>query len=281
MKQPRAALEIGEVLGGAGGPRRVEGYIQFKEWDQEDGGDAYWEEWRLSGPGGEVVWVEVDHYDNEVHLYRPAHFAETIEPSALTVGQVFTLTKGDRVYAARVTLIGSGKVVGVLGDPGCPLREGKEMGYYELELTDAHGTVTSVTLDSHGFEDLEAFWKERLTRSGQRAVLGKVVARERPGRPTAYSARSAHSAYPSAAARSAGGSSASGSSEINRFIVMTIFWVLVIAEVLWALFSCDDDGNGDNGSSGTNDDNGSSGTNGGGWRRRRSVYGGGGGGTGK
>lgn len=253
MRQPRAALEIGEELGGAGGPRRVEGYIQFKEWDQEDGGDAYWEEWRLSGPDGDAVWVEVDHYDNQAYFYRPAHFAETIEPSALSVGQVLTLTHGEQVYAARVTLIGSGEVVGVRGEPGCPLHKGKEMGYYELELTDARGTVTSVTLDSHGFEDLEAYWKERLTRSGQRSLLGKIVARQRPGRSAAYS---------SSATRSAG-----GSSRTNRLIKKTIFWVLVIAVVLWVVFRHDDEG-------------GSGGTTGGG-SRHRSVYGGGGGGAGK
>ena len=133
----RARLSPGEQLRGEGRPLSVTGCLLFKEWDPEDRKYYFWEEWQLSGMDDYDTWVELDHYDGRVYLYEPLRFVEQLDPGSLHPGQILTLTSGTDVYAARVVELGAGVLHETVGATSCRLARGEEMGYAEVELTDA------------------------------------------------------------------------------------------------------------------------------------------------
>lgn len=182
-----ARLSPGEQLRGEEGrPLSVMGCLLFKEWDPEDRIYYFWEEWQLSGMDDYDTWVELDHYDGRVHLYEPLRFVEQLDPGSLHPGQILTLTSGTDVYAARVVELGAGVLHKKVGTTSCHLARDEEMGYAEVELTDAGGRTSRVTFDSHGYRDLVSYRKRRLGRAEQRRLFGKVIAtpaaRSRPHR---------------------------------------------------------------------------------------------------
>ena len=241
----RARLSPGEQLRGEGRPLSVTGCLLFKEWDPEDRKYYFWEEWQLSGMDDYDTWVELDHYDGRVYLYEPLRFVEQLDPGSLHPGQILTLTSGTDVYAARVVELGAGVLHEVAGTTSCSLARGEEMGYAEVELTDARGATSRVTFDSHGYRDLVSYRKRRLGRAEQRRLFGKAIAA-----PTT--------------ARSGSGSDQSVNSGIVWVMVMLVIMIVIIAIAHHA------DGSGSDGSGG----GGSGGV-------VRPVYGGGGGGVGK
>lgn len=172
----RARLSPGEQLRGEGRPLSVTGCLLFKEWDPEDRKYYFWEEWQLSGMDDYDTWVELDHYDGRVYLYEPLRFVEQLDPGSLHPGQILTLTSGTEVYAARVVELGAGVLHEVAGTTSCSLARGEEMGYAEVELTDARGATSRVTFDSHGYRDLVSYRKRRLGRAEQRRLFGKAIA---------------------------------------------------------------------------------------------------------
>lgn len=182
----RARLSPGEQLRGEGRPLSVTGCLLFKEWDPEDRRHYFWEEWQLSGMDDYDTWVELDHYDGRVYLYEPLRFVEQLDPGSLHPGQILTLTSGTEVYAARVVELGAGVLHETVGATSCRLARGEEMGYAEVELTDARGATSRVTFDSHGYRDLVSYRKRRLGRAEQRRLFGKAIAapaaRSRPHR---------------------------------------------------------------------------------------------------
>ena len=182
----RARLSPGEQLRGEGRPLSVTGCLLFKEWDPEDRKYYFWEEWQLSGMDDYDTWVELDHYDGRVYLYEPLRFVEQLDPGSLHPGQILTLTSGTDVYAARVVELGAGVLHETVGATSCRLAQGEEMGYAEVELTDARGATSRVTFDSHGYRDLVSYRKRRLGRAEQRHLFGKMIAtpaaRSRPHR---------------------------------------------------------------------------------------------------
>ena len=182
-----ARLSPGEQLRGEEGrPLSVMGCLLFKEWDPEDRIYYFWEEWQLSGMDDYDTWVELDHYDGRVYLYEPLRFVEQLDPGSLHPGQILTLTSGTDVYAARVVELGAGVLHKKVGTTSCHLARDEEMGYAEVELTDAGGRTSRVTFDSHGYRDLVSYRKRRLGRAEQRRLFGKVIAtpaaRSRPHR---------------------------------------------------------------------------------------------------
>ena len=240
-----ARLSPGEQLRGEEGrPLSVMGCLLFKEWDPEDRIYYFWEEWQLSGMDDYDTWVELDHYDGRVHLYEPLRFVEQLDPGSLHPGQILTLTSGTDVYAARVVELGAGVLHEVVGTTSCRLAQGEEMGYAEVELTDAQGATSRITFDSHGYRDLVSYRKRRLGRAEQRRLFGKAIAA-----PTA---------------RPGSGSDQSVNSGIVWVMVMLVIMIVIIAIAHHA------DGSGSDGSGG----GGSGGV-------VRPVYGGGGGGVGK
>ena len=172
----RARLSPGEQLRGEGRPLSVTGCLLFKEWDPEDRKYYFWEEWQLSGMDDYDTWVELDHYDGRVYLYEPLRFVEQLDPGSLHPGQILTLTSGTDVYAARVVELGAGVLHETAGTTSCSLARGEEMGYAEVELTDARGATSRVTFDSHGYRDLVSYRKRRLGRAEQRRLFGKAIA---------------------------------------------------------------------------------------------------------
>ena len=172
----RARLSPGEQLRGEGRPLSVTGCLLFKEWDPEDRKYYFWEEWQLSGMDDYDTWVELDHYDGRVYLYEPLRFVEQLDPGSLHPGQILTLTSGTDVYAARVVELGAGVLHETVGATSCRLAQGEEMGYAEVELTDARGATSRVTFDSHGYRDLVSYRKRRLGRAEQRRLFGKAIA---------------------------------------------------------------------------------------------------------
>ena len=171
-----ARLSPGEQLRGEGRPLSVMGCLLFKEWDPEDRIYYFWEEWQLSGMDDYDTWVELDHYDGRVHLYEPLRFVEQLDPGSLHPGQILTLTSGTDVYAARVVELGAGVLHKKVGTTSCHLARDEEMGYAEVELTDAGGRTSRVTFDSHGYRDLVSYRKRRLGRAEQRRLFGKAIA---------------------------------------------------------------------------------------------------------
>ena len=139
----RARLSPGEQLRGEGRPLSVTGCLLFKEWDPEDRKYYFWEEWQLSGMDDYDTWVELDHYDGRVYLYEPLRFVEQLDPGSLHPGQILTLTSGTDVYAARVVELGAGVLHETVGATSCRLARGEEMGYAEVELTDARASSGS------------------------------------------------------------------------------------------------------------------------------------------
>ena len=240
----RARLSPGEQLRGEGRPLSVTGCLLFKEWDPEDRRHYFWEEWQLSGMDDYDTWVELDHYDGRVYLYEPLRFVEQLDPGSLHPGQILTLTSGTDVYAARVVELGAGVLHKKVGTTSCRLARDEEMGYAEVELTDAGGRTSRVTFDSHGYRDLVSYRKRRLGRAEQRRLFGKAIAA-----PTA---------------RPGSGSDQSVNSGIVWVMVMLVIMIVIIAIAHHA------DGSGSDGSGG----GGSGGV-------VRPVYGGGGGGVGK
>ena len=238
-----ARLSPGEQLRGEGRPLSVTGCLLFKEWDPEDRKYYFWEEWQLSGMDDYDTWVELDHYDGRVYLYEPLRFVEQLDPGSLHPGQILTLTSGTDVYAARVVELGAGVLHKKVGTTSCHLARDEEMGYAEVELTDARGATSRITFDSHGYRDLVSYRKRRLGRAEQRRLFGKAIAA-----PT--TARS--------------GSDQSVNSGIVWVMVMLVIMIVIIAIAHHA------DGSGSDGSGG----GGSGGV-------VRPVYGGGGGGVGK
>ena len=172
----RARLSPGEQLRGEGRPLSVTGCLLFKEWDPEDRKYYFWEEWQLSGMDDYDTWVELDHYDGRVYLYEPLRFVEQLDPGSLHPGQILTLTSGTDVYAARVVELGAGVLHKKVGTTSCHLARDEEMGYAEVELTDAGGRTSRVTFDSHGYRDLVSYRKRRLGRAEQRRLFGKAIA---------------------------------------------------------------------------------------------------------
>ena len=239
----RARLSPGEQLRGEGRPLSVTGCLLFKEWDPEDRRHYFWEEWQLSGMDDYDTWVELDHYDGRVYLYEPLRFVEQLDPGSLHPGQILTLTSGTDVYAARVVELGAGVLHEVVGTTSCRLAQGEEMGYAEVELTDAQGATSRITFDSHGYRDLVSYRKRRLGRAEQRRLFGKAIAA-----PTA---------------RPGSGSDQSVNSGIVWVMVMLVIMIVIIAVAQHA------------------DGSGSSGSGGGSGGVVRPVYGGGGGGVGK
>lgn len=239
----RARLSPGEQLRGEGRPLSVTGCLLFKEWDPEDRRHYFWEEWQLSGMDDYDTWVELDHYDGRVYLYEPLRFVEQLDPGSLHPGQILTLTSGTDVYAARVVELGAGVLHEVVGTTSCRLAQGEEMGYAEVELTDAQGATSRITFDSHGYRDLVSYRKRRLGRAEQRRLFGKAIAA-----PTTVQS----------------GSDQSVNAGVFWVMVMLVIMIVIIAIAQHA------DGNGSNGSGG----GGSGGV-------VRPVYGGGGGGVGK
>ena len=239
----RARLSPGEQLRGEGRPLSVTGCLLFKEWDPEDRRHYFWEEWQLSGMDDYDTWVELDHYDGRVYLYEPLRFVEQLDPGSLHPGQILTLTSGTDVYAARVVELGAGVLHEVVGTTSCRLAQGEEMGYAEVELTDAQGATSRITFDSHGYRDLVSYRKRRLGRAEQRRLFGKAIAA-----PTA---------------RPGSGSDQSVNSGIVWVMVMLVIMIVIIAIAQHA------------------DGSGSSGSGGGSGGVVRPVYGGGGGGVGK
>lgn len=242
----RARLSPGEQLRGEGRPLSVTGCLLFKEWDPEDRKYYFWEEWQLSGMDDYDTWVELDHYDGRVYLYEPLRFVEQLDPGSLHPGQILTLTSGTDVYAARVVELGAGVLHETAGTTSCSLARGEEMGYAEVELTDARGATSRVTFYSHGYRDLVSYRKRRLGRAEQRRLFGKAIAAAAP------------------MARPGSGSDQSVNSGIVWVMVMLVIMIVIIAIAHHA------DGSGSDGSGG----GGSGGV-------VRPVYGGGGGGVGK
>lgn len=240
-----ADLRIGETLQGRDGPLRVEGALVFKEWDQEDKCFYRWEEWRLSGRADDT-WVELDHYDGAVYLYTPLPITEPIDPQFLAAGQILTLTSGGTVYAARVTEVGAGELVSTGGRPDYRLSIGERMGYAELELTDAAGATTLITMDTHGLRDLVSYTKTALDEAAQTRLFGRPI--HRPAR-----------RYQSSS--SAGSDSSSGSS-----VLKALMWLLVCMMLIPVVISCDSQDEEGTGSPGGS---------------YRPLHGGGGGGVGK
>ena len=239
----RARLSPGEQLRGEGRPLSVTGCLLFKEWDPEDRKYYFWEEWQLSGMDDYDTWVELDHYDGRVYLYEPLRFVEQLDPGSLHPGQILTLTSGTDVYAARVVELGAGVLHETAGTTSCSLARGEEMGYAEVELTDARGATSRVTFDSHGYRDLVSYRKRRLGRAEQRRLFGKAIAA-----PTTVQS----------------GSDQSVNAGVFWVMVMLVIMIVIIAIAHHA------DGSGSDGSGG----GGSGGV-------VRPVYGGGGGGVGK
>ena len=131
-----------------------------------------------------------------------------------------------------------------VGATSCRLAQGEEMGYAEVELTDARGATSRVTFDSHGYRDLVSYRKRRLGRAEQRRLFGKAIA--------------------AAALTARPGSDESVNAGVFWVMVMLVIMIVIIAIAQHA------DGNGSDGSGG--------GESGG---VVRPVYGGGGGGVGK
>ena len=237
----RARLRPGEQLQGEGRPLSVMGCLLFKEWDPEDRRHYFWEEWQLSGMDDYDTWVEFDHYDGRVYLYEPLRFVEQLDPGSLHPGQILTLTSGTDVYAARVVELGAGVLHKKVGTTSCHLARDEEMGYAEVELTDARGATSRVTFDSHGYRDLVSYRKRRLGRAEQRRLFGKAIAASRTAQ--------------------------SGSDKsVSSSIVLIIVAALVILAVTIAVAQHAGGGSGGSGGSGG---------------VVRPVYGGGGGGVGK
>ena len=224
MSARKASLHVGEVLRGKNGTLRVEGCLVFKERDQADRRYYRWEEWRLSG-GVDDMWVELDHYDDTVYLYEPLPIAEPIDPRLLAAGQILTLTSGQTVYAARVTEVGVGELVSTKGHPDYRLNIGEKMGYAELELTDAAGATTLMTMDTHSLRDLVSYTKVALNTSAQKRMFGKVI--HRP-------------------AASGWSSPSSGRSRA----VQALMWILVGLLVIPAAIACENEDEEDTGSGG-------------------------------
>lgn len=246
MSRRKASLHVGEMLQGARGSLRVEGCLVFKERDQADRRYYHWEEWRLSG-GVDDMWVELDHYDDTVYLYEPLPIAEPIDPQFLAAGQILTLTSAQTVYAARVIEVGVGTLVSTKGHPDYRLNTGEKMGYAELELTDAAGATTLMTMDTHGLRDLVSYTKVALNNSAQKRLFGKVIHR------SATSGWSFLSSLPSS---------------VRSAAVQALMWILVGLVVIPVVFACESEDEDDTGT-------------GSGGGVYRPVYGGGGGGVGK
>ena len=79
----KANLKIGDVLGGTEPGLRAQACLLYKEWDEEDRGFSYWEEWELAGSDRREYWVEVDHDSDAVSLYEFLPAADVIDPAWL------------------------------------------------------------------------------------------------------------------------------------------------------------------------------------------------------
>ena len=129
-----------------------------------------------------------------------------------------------------------------VGTTSCSLAQGEEMGYVEVELTDARGATSRVTFDSHGYRDLVSYRKRRLGRAEQRRLFGKAIAA-----PTTTRSRS------------------------DESVNAGVFWVMMMLVIMIVIIAIAQhaDGSGSSGLGGGSDD------------VVRPVYGGGGGGVGK
>ena len=176
MTRTRARLTVGEVLDGAQcGQLRVQGCLLYKEWDEEDRGFSYWEEWELAGSDRREYWVEVDHDSDAVSLYERLPAADVIDPAWLDADRSVVLVGSLAGRWGRVAERGVGVVEQVLGRTTGSASPGEPMIYATVRLA-GHGVPAEVT-----FENRRGAPAARLPQA--RPVAPGSEACARPGHP--------------------------------------------------------------------------------------------------
>lgn len=175
MTRTRARLTVGEVLDGAQcGQLRVQGCLLYKEWDEEDRGFSYWEEWELAGSDRREYWVEVDHDSDAVSLYELLPAADVIDPAWLDADRSVVLIGSLAGRRGRVAERGVGVVEQVLGRTTGSASPGEPMIYATVRLA-GRGVPAEVTFENRRGHPLRAYRKRVLSRRDQKRVLGRVI----------------------------------------------------------------------------------------------------------
>ncbi|WP_251151984.1 DUF4178 domain-containing protein [Cellulosimicrobium sp. Marseille-Q4280] len=141
----RLALRVGEELVATGTGRdavrttvRASAVVEMRE----AGTTFTWEEWQLLGHDGSDVWLEYDHDERELTLYRPTESVPpVVDLAGLHRGRQLDLRLDGRPHRLTVRERGTGTVRSVEGTFAEPFVPGQQVEYADLT---GHGVVVSV-----------------------------------------------------------------------------------------------------------------------------------------
>jgi len=178
----RLALRVGEQLVGAGpaAPRttaRASAVLEMRE----SGSTYTWEEWQLLGHDGSDVWLEYDHDERELTLYRPTESVPpVVDLSGLHRGRQLDLRLDGRPHRLTVRERGTGTVRSVEGTFAEPFVPGQVVEYADLT---AHGVVVSVERTTGPLGPVTSVYSgRRLDVAEQKRLFGRRLApRSRSG----------------------------------------------------------------------------------------------------
>lgn len=171
-KKPAARIKIGSTFLGDKISATAEGYVIYKEYDQEDRQYYYWEEWELRGFNDYDSWIEYDHYTRKITLYEPLKPKEFIDPATLAKGQSiqFTTRRGE-VVDAHVTELGVGTVARREGTLTYHVFAGDKVAYAECR-----GPNGLYSIEKYNDKELDIYKGTVLSRSQQKKLLGRIIA---------------------------------------------------------------------------------------------------------
>lgn len=169
-KRPKARLKIGQQYIGQKIAATAQGYVIYKEYDQVDRKNYYWEEWELTGFNDYDSWIEYDHYTEKITLYEPIDLGLNLDPQQLSAGQSLSTTVDGRPVTLQVKEVGAGTVERREGTLTYHVFKGDVVAY--AELTSNLGTIS---VEKYNEKEYDIYLGRVLSKTAQKVELGRVI----------------------------------------------------------------------------------------------------------
>lgn len=180
--RPRARMRLGERLVGTSTQWMTPvGVAVYSERPLYEEVTSYWEKWELrGGHDDQEHWIEYDHENRSVILFREAEAEEHLDPTSMRRGQAVQATIGGVRHYAMVQEVGVGSVRSLDGVNPRDLVVGYRVAYAELRARD-----TVISVEKLGDHIVEVRIGRVLDATAQKTLLGRVVAHRAapPARP--------------------------------------------------------------------------------------------------
>lgn len=166
----KARMKIGQQLIGKKIAATVQGYVLYKEYDQEDKKFYYWEEWELTGFNDYDSWIEYDHYTKKVTLYEPVDVGMQLDPAQLQTNQLFTAPVNGKPMQLHVKEVGAGVVAKKEGTLTYHVFKGDVVAYAEI-----YSELGTISVEKYNDKEYDVYLGQVLSSAQQKEMLGRVV----------------------------------------------------------------------------------------------------------